>query len=329
VAAKKNEKRETLAVVAFGGNFLIPKGDPGYQADQLRYARTAVKTLMRLVEKGFKLVVVHGNGPQVGMEMILVEEAANQVPTVTLDVCVAKTQGAIAYLLEHAFREELAKKKLDIPVASLVTSVEIDAQDSAMKKPTKPVGYFFNSVQAKRLIKEKRWTMVEDAGRGWRKVVPSPKPIGIPCIESIKALVKTGAIVIAGGGGGIPITVKNDQYVGIEAVIDKDYTAALLGNLLGADILINLTPVECVAVNFGTSQERKLYTISVQEALKHLADGHFAAGSMAPKIAATCEFLQKGGEQSLITSGKSLVAALRGRTGTRIVSGLPQQNLFD
>ena len=308
-----------LAVVAFGGNALLRPEDSGTAAQQLDRAREAVRELLPILGRGYELVVVHGNGPQVGNILIQAEAAADRVARQPLDFCVAQTQGAMGYLLELAFNNELERAGFRKEVVTTVTQVEVDAADPAFARPSKPIGPFFSADEAKRLQEETGWTMVEDAGRGWRKVVPSPKPRAIRGVEVAAALINRGHIVIAAGGGGVPVVVTEDGDVrGVEAVIDKDYAASMLAASLQADLFIVLTGVERVSRDFGKPSARPLPELSVAEARRLLAEGQFPPGSMGPKVDAAIRYIEAGGREVLITRAESLEKALEGATGTRI-----------
>jgi carbamate kinase len=308
-----------LAVVAFGGNALLRPEDPGTTAAQLLRAREAVRHLLPILARGYELVVVHGNGPQVGNLIIQSELAAAQVPPQTLDFCVAETQGSIGFLLELAFANELPRAGFRKEVATFLTQVQVDAADPAFLTPSKPIGPFFSRERAAVLQENLGWMMVEDSGRGWRKVVASPRPLAIRGLAVAAALVNRGHIVVAAGGGGIPVVVTEDGQVrGVEAVIDKDYTASLLASSLSADVFIILTGVEQVARDFGKPTETPLSELDVATARALLAMGQFPPGSMGPKIDAAVRFVEAGGRQVLITRAESLADALEGRTGTLV-----------
>lgn len=308
-----------LAVVAFGGNALLRPEDSGSTAEQLARARQAVRHLLPILGRGFELIVVHGNGPQVGNILIQSELAADRIPPQTLDVCVAQTEGSLGFLLELAFANELPHAGFRKEVITLVTQVEVDAADPAFLAPSKPIGPFLSRERAALLEATHGWTMVEDSGRGWRKVVASPKPRSVRGLESIAALVTRGHIVIAAGGGGIPVVVSEEGQVrGVEAVIDKDYAASMLAASLSADLFIILTGVERVARDFGKPTETPLPEIKLDMARRLLAEGQFPAGSMGPKIDAAIAFVEAGGKEVLITRAESLSEALEGRTGTVI-----------
>jgi carbamate kinase len=313
--------RPKIALVAFGGNAMLPDDQKGLQSEQMRNARRAAELMVHIVRKGYELIIVHGNGPQVGNLLIQMEEAANKIPPYSLDVCDAMTEGSMGFLLERALINELRRRSIDKEVASLVTQVVVDKEDPAFAQPTKPVGPFYQRFRAQELIREKKWTMVEDAGRGYRKVVPSPKPIDVVNNRIIRELVEAGRIVIAAGGGGIPVIINgNGLFEGVEAVIDKDYAASLLAREVKADLFIILTAIERVFIDFGKPGQREAPVLTVEEARAYLAEGQFPPGSMGPKIRAAIEYIEAGGREVLITKDAHLKAALINRSGTRIVA---------
>jgi carbamate kinase len=288
-------------------------------AQQLERAREAVRMLLPILGKGYELIVVHGNGPQVGNILIQAEQAADRVPPQPLDFCVAQTEGSMGFLLELAFDNELPRAGFRKQVVTIMTQVEVDAADPAFQKPSKPVGPFFAKDRAERMQKEAGWTMVEDAGRGWRKVVASPKPRAVRGVEIAAALINRGHIVVAAGGGGIPVVISDDGEVrGVEAVIDKDYAASMLAASLSANLFIILTGVDRVSRDFGKPTQAALPTLDVATAKRLLAEGQFPAGSMGPKIDAAIRFVEAGGHEVLITRAESLSEALEGKSGTYI-----------
>ncbi len=309
-----------LAVVAFGGNALLRPEDHGTQEEQIARAKQAARWLAEIVRHGYKLIVVHGNGPQVGNILIQAEEASTKIPPQSLDVCVAQTEGSIGFMLQQAMRNRLESIGLGGEVATILTEVEVDVSDIAFKRPTKPIGPFFTRYRAEALERDLGWTMREDAGRGWRHVVPSPKPLRVLNIETISHMLDSAAVVIAAGGGGIPVVRGRDgQWRGIEAVIDKDYASAKLATDLKADIFIILTGVPKVAIDFGKPTQRYLERMTVAEAEQHMADGQFPAGSMGPKVDSALQFVKSAKKQVLITDVEVLREALEGKDGTLIV----------
>jgi len=310
-----------LAVVAFGGNALIRTGQEGTQWEQLENARQTAKALIPILKDGYGLVIVHGNGPQVGNILIQVEEGVTKVPPLSLDVCVAMSEGSIGYMLERAIRNEFRQSRGRRPdVVAMITEVVVDQRDPGFRRPTKPIGPFYPRFRADDLMRRHGWTMIEDAGRGWRKVVPSPRPLRVVQSAAIKRAAESGGVVIAGGGGGIPVyRTRGGDLRGVEAVIDKDYTASVIATDLDADLFVILTGVDQVSINFGRPGQKGIRAMDVAQARAHQADGQFPEGSMGPKIRAAIEFVEKTGREVLITSTERLLQAVRGRAGTRIV----------
>jgi carbamate kinase len=310
-----------LAVVAFGGNALLRPEDRGTQEEQIARAKQAARWLAEIVRHDYNLIVVHGNGPQVGNILVQAEEASTKIPPQSLDVCVAQTEGSMGFMLQQAIRNRLESVGLGGDVATVLTEVEVDANDPAFKRPTKPIGPFFTRYRAEALERDLGWTMREDSGRGWRHVVPSPRPLRILNLETIRLMMHSAAVVIAAGGGGIPVVRGRDgQWRGIEAVIDKDFASALLAQQLAADLYIVLTGVPRVALDFGKPTQRDIERLTVAEAEKHLASGQFPAGSMGPKIEAAIQFVRGSGKDVLITDVEHLREALEGKDGTLIVA---------
>lgn len=311
-----------LAVVAVGGNSLITDKHHPDVPHQWDAVRETCHHLADMVEDGWTLVVTHGNGPQVGYILRRNELAAHEVHPTPLDVIGADTQGSIGYMLQQALRNELNSRGIDKPVVSVVTQVLVDRDDPGFQNPNKPIGGFLSEEDARR-FEEEGWQVVEDAGRGWRRVVASPIPLEVVEQDAIQTLTNAGDIVIAVGGGGIPVVQNRKgelrELSGVYAVIDKDRASALLAQEIGADLLLISTAVEKVALNFGKPDVQWLDRITLAEAKQYLAEGkHFAAGSMAPKIEAVVSFLENGGKQALITDPANIARALRGETGTFI-----------
>ena len=318
VAAVPPVKRK-LAVVAFGGNALLRPEDRGTQEEQIARAKQAARWLAEIVRRGVQLIVVHGNGPQVGNILVQAEEASTKIPPQSLDLCVAQTEGAIGFLLQQAIRNRLEGIGNAGEVATILTEVEVDPTDPAFKRPTKPIGPFFTRYRAEALERDLGWTMREDAGRGWRHVVPSPRPLRILNLGTIAHMLEHAEVVIAAGGGGIPVVRGRDgQWRGIDAVIDKDFASALLAVKLNADLYVILTGVRAVAVDFGKPTQRTLDRITLADAARYLAAGQFPAGSMGPKIEAAMQFVRATGKQVLITDVEHLREALEERDGTMI-----------
>ncbi|MFW6128785.1 MAG: carbamate kinase [Candidatus Aminicenantaceae bacterium] len=308
-----------IALIAFGGNAILPKGQRGLQSEQMKNASKAAKLMIHIVKKGYELIIVHGNGPQVGNLLIQMEESINKVPPFTLETCDAMTEGSMGFMLEKAIINELRKESLDKEVATLITQVIVDREDSAFENPTKPVGPFYSKYRAQMLTREKKWKMIEDSGRGYRKVVPSPKPIDIVPKRIIRELINSGKIIITAGGGGIPVIINNrGLFEGVEAVIDKDFASSLIASEVMADLFIILTNVDRVYLNFGTPEEKPLSEMTVEEAEEYFKQGHFPPGSMGPKIKASINYINKGGKEVLITSSNYLKSALINRSGTKI-----------
>jgi carbamate kinase len=308
-----------LAVVAIGGNSLIKDRMHQSVRDQYIAAHETSEHVAAMVQEGWNVVVGHGNGPQVGFILRRSEIAAHELHEVPLDVCGADSQGAIGYALAQNLQNVLRRRGIDRPVAAVVTQVEVARDDPAFLNPSKPIGSFMNEAEALRRQQRDGWDVVEDASRGWRRVVASPRPRRIVEIEAIKALVEAGEIVIAVGGGGIPVAADaTGDLAGVEAVIDKDLGCSLLARDLGAELLLISTAVEKVALDFGTPAQRWVDHLTLAEARRYLAEGvHFAAGSMAPKIEAIIEYLEEGGTRAIVTDPPNLAAALAGRTGTQ------------
>lgn len=318
---KTSDGRHPVALVAFGGNALLRPEDRGTQEEQIARAKQAARWLAEIVRHGYRLVVVHGNGPQVGNILIQAEEASTKIPPQSLDVCVAQTEGSMGFMLQQAIRNRLEAIGIGGEVATVLTEVEVDPADPGFKRPTKPIGPFFTRYRAEALERDLGWTMREDSGRGWRHVVASPRPIRILNVGTIAKMVETASVVIAAGGGGIPVVRGRDgQWRGIDAVIDKDFASALLGSELNADLFIILTGVPKVALDFGKPAQRNVDRLTVDEAQKHYDEGQFPAGSMGPKIAAAIQFVRSTGTSVMITDVEHLREALDGQEGTLIVA---------
>lgn len=312
----KNKKR---IVIALGGNAL---GDT--LAEQMQAVKITAKNIVDLVESGCEVIIAHGNGPQVGFINNAMTEYTNNHNTgnyIPLSVCVAMSQAYIGYDLQNALMEEFAVRKLDIPpIATLITQVVVDENDSAFKNPTKPIGQFMTKEEGEEKAKELNWIVKEDAGRGYRRVVASPKPVAIAESTAIKAMLNENALVICCGGGGIPVVRVGKHLKGMPAVIDKDFAASVLAKELDADMLIILTAVEKVAVNFGKPDQKWLDSMTVSEAKKYCEEGQFAPGSMLPKVQACMQFVENsGGKEAMITLLEKAKEAINGNTGTRIL----------
>jgi carbamate kinase len=308
------------ALLAVGGNSLIRAGETGTMAEQLANARRTAAAIVSLIREGWRLVITHGNGPQVGAQLLRSEAAVEQLPGETLDMCGAATQGEIGYLLSHALREELAKAHLAVPVASVITQTVVSSDDPAMQRPTKPIGPFYGREESERRKRLFGWSMVPDSGRGYRRVVPSPEPVEIIETDVIRTLLDSGVLVVACGGGGIPVVRRSDGLLeGVEAVIDKDRASALLASSLGMQAFIISTDTKFVYLDYGKPTQRPLTTVAVAELEKQQAAGQFPPGSMGPKIEAALRFLRDGGQEVVITSYECLRSAMKGSGGTHIV----------
>ncbi len=308
-------------VIAIGGNSLIPDGDHQTVQDQYAAAAETGDHIAGLVEKGWEVAISHGNGPQVGFILRRSELASSELHEIPLDYCGADTQGAIGYMLQQNLVNDFRQRGIDKSVVTVVTQVEVDASDPAFGNPAKPIGSFMDEEEAMRRRDEEGWDVLEDAGRGWRRVVASPQPMRIVELDVIRGLLDAGVITIAVGGGGIPVVENADgDLEGIAAVIDKDLASAMLANQVDADLLLISTAVEQVALNFGTPEQRWVDQFTLAEVKQYLEEGgHFAEGSMAPKMRAVVQFLEAGGKEALITNPANLERAMNGETGTRIV----------
>ena len=314
------ESDRKIAVVAFGGNAVDPTGNSTAE-EMWEHIRRACRCVMVLLEEDYRVVLTHGNGPQIGRLLIRMDQTRKTLPPMPMDVCVADTQAAIGYMIQQSLLNMTRRVGRDHPIATIVTQVEVDPADPAFQNPTKPIGPFYDPSEAKTIGGAHGWRLVPDANRGYRRVVPSPRPVKIIELPVIRRLVNAGTIVITVGGGGIPVVLKDEDYAGVEAVIDKDLASALLARNLNAYTFIILTAVDQVCLDFAKPTQRPLARITTDEARAHLADGQFPAGSMGPKIEAALEFLEGNSGEVLITSLESLPKAIRGETGTRLVCG--------
>lgn len=310
------------AVIAIGGNSLIK--DKAHKTVPDQYAATAetCKHIADMIVQGWDVVITSGNGPQVGFILRRSELAAHELHEVPLDYCGADTQGAIGYMIQRAMYNEFSKRKIQKEAASIVTQVLVDKEDPAFQNPSKPIGSFMEESEARRREKDENWAIKEDSGRGWRRVVPSPIPKHIVELESIRALNRDGIIVYAVGGGGIPVIKNNNgELEGVAAVIDKDRASSLLANGLNADLLLISTAVEQVYLNYGKDNQQPILKMDHIKAQQYIKEGHFAAGSMLPKIESCVEFIKRGGKKAIITNPENITRALNGETGTTIVQG--------
>jgi len=309
-------------VVAFGGNALQQSGDNGDAESQFRNARETCKRLVDIIQERYSILITHGNGPQIGEIMLKDEHSKELFPPMPMDVCNAESQGMIGYMIQRYIINYLKRQKrsysMNFPVMTILTQTLVDADDPAFANPTKPIGPYYTAEQAQQLRAEKGWMMVEQKN-GFRRLVPSPMPVDIIESPAIRTLFAEGWIIIACGGGGIPVIQRPDGTLyGVEGVVDKDHTAAMLARIVNADILLILTTVEKVSLNYGQPNETHLDTITVEQAKQYQAEGHFPPGSMGPKVAAAIRFIEEGGEKAIITSLDCSLKALHGETGTTI-----------
>ncbi|MGD1043874.1 MAG: carbamate kinase [Bacteroidota bacterium] len=306
-------------LVAVGGNSLIRAGQRGTIAEQRENARLTAECIAGIVARGYSLVVTHGNGPQVGAQLLRSEAGSSQTYTLPLDICVAMTQGEIGFMLQNSMQMTFRKLGINRSVVTVVTQVVVDKNDPAFQRPTKPIGPFYSKETAERKRKELGWSIIEDAARGYRRVVASPLPKDIVELEVIKGCLERNIVVITVGGGGIPVIYEGGEVKGMEAVIDKDRASALLAAKLGIEHFIISTEVPEVYINYKRPNQQKLRSITVAETKKHFADGQFSEGSMRPKIEAAMDFLNNGGKIVTITDPEHLITALDGEAGTRII----------
>lgn len=305
-------------VIALGGNAILQPGQEATFETQFENVRKSAEVIARIINKGHTVVVTHGNGPQVGNILRQNEEAKHVVPSMPLVICSAESQGFIGYMLEQALRNELLKLNNETPVTVMLTQTEVSIDDPDFDDPSKPIGVFYSEEEAKQLGTEKGWTVKEDAGRGWRRVVASPEPKSIIGSNTIQQLSEMGTIVVASGGGGVPVVKKDDgTYEGIDAVIDKDRSAFKLAEEINADLFMILTDVENVYINYGKPDQEILTEVTLEEANKYVSEGHFSAGSMGPKMEAAIKFAQTG-KRAIICSLDQADQAMQGKIGTHI-----------
>jgi carbamate kinase len=311
-------KNMSKIVLAIGGNAIIKEGQKGTIQEQMQNINESVEPVLGLIDQGNTVVITHGNGPQVGNALIKSQLAEEVVPAFPLAVLNAETQGNLGYLIQQAFRNKMAERNIGKTVATVVTQVVVSKEDPAFQTPTKPVGPFYTQEQLDKILETEKIDFVEDSGRGYRRVVASPKPTKIIEKDAINALLEKEIVVITAGGGGIPVAEENGILTGVDAVIDKDFASALLAAEIEADYLFILTGVAQVAIHFGTPQQQNLLEMSIDDALRYMDEGHFPKGSMGPKIEAAILFLKKGGKNVIITSIDKLEDALAGKSGTRV-----------
>ncbi len=313
------DTNKKTALVAIGGNSLIKTGEQGTLDQQFKNALETARNIVKMIKKGWKVVITHGNGPQVGAALIRSERGSGEAYTQTLDVCVATTQSEIGYLLQKAFYQELKQQNLNYAVTVVPTMVVVDQNDPAFKNPTKPIGPFYDKKEAELKKAKLGWNVVEDANRGWRRVVPSPEPLDIVEIDVIRSLLDLGIITIALGGGGIPVYFKGSKIYGCEAVIDKDRSSALLASQLKVDLFLISTATDYVYLNYKKPNQKPIVSINSDEAEKYYNEGHFPPGSMGPKIQSAIKYLRNVGGKVIITSYEYIEEALEGKAGTIIL----------
>lgn len=307
-----------ICVIAIGGNAILSEQNQGTISEQIENIRLACEQIVELIRQGYRLVITHGNGPQVGQTLLRHKLSSPAVSEGTLDTCGAETQGLLGYLIQQGLHNELSKANIKKEVVSVITQVVVDKDDKAFANPTKPIGPFYSQEEAEALALQCGKRIVEDSGRGYRLVVPSPQPVDIVEKKTISALLESGAIVIAAGGGGIPVIEDHGELSGIEAVIDKDLASGILAEMIGADYMLLLTGVEQVSIYYRQPNEQKLGVVSSEEAEQYLQDGQFPEGSMAPKVRAAIRFVKQGGKKAFITTLSNICPALQGKKGTFI-----------
>ncbi len=310
-------------LIAIGGNAILQPDEDGSYNEQRRNIAITCSHIANIIQKGYDVIITHGNGPQVGNILLRNDLAEGIAPPMPMDVCVAESQGQIGYMIQQSLANTLEKRGMECSVVAVITQVVVDAKDDAFETPTKPIGPYYPEGEAERLAKEKGWTMMEDRARGgYRRVVPSPEPITIVESETIKRLAQDDErknIIIAAGGGGVPVVRTEHGYEGLEAVVDKDLASQVLASSINACLLIMLTDVDKAAIHFGSPEQEDLSELTVTDAKKYLREGHFPPGSMGPKILSAIRFLEKGGEMVIITTPANLESALNQKNGTRIV----------
>jgi len=307
------------AVIAIGGNSILRAEQKGTIQEQFANTIETAEHVADMIMMGYELVITHGNGPQVGNMLLMSEKTEEILYPLLLDICDSNTQGSMGYMIQQTLGNVLKKRKIKKSVVTVVTQVVVDRNDSAFKKPTKPIGSFYSKENAEKYRKEKKWDIIEDAGRGYRRVVPSPEPLEIVENEVIQKLVDDDVIVIAVGGGGIPVVKEKNFLKGVEAVIDKDLASSLLASNINAELLLISTNVEKVFLNYNKPNQKGIDRMTVKDAKKYLSEEHFPPGSMGPKIEAGIRFLEKGGKEVIITSPECIGDALKNKTGTHII----------
>lgn len=310
----------SLRIVSLGGNALIRRGEKGTIEEQFAHTGECMRQISRMIGDGYRIVITHGNGPIVGNIMIRNEAARNTVPPMPLYICDADSEGGVGFMIQQTIYNHLRMIDPARDVVTVITQVVVDKDDEAFRKPTKPIGPFYSAVEAELLEQGKGWRLVEDSGRGYRRAVPSPRPLKVIESRVIKHLADIGVVVIAAGGGGVPVAEVEGTLQGVEAVIDKDLATSVLAREIGAVSIVILTQVEMVYLNYGRRGQRGLREVTLEEMKAYHRQGHFPPGSMGPKIEAAIEFLDGGGEEVIITSPELMGAAMEGKTGTRIYS---------
>ncbi len=316
VGTMHNDTR--FCIISLGGNALIRRDEKGTIEEQFAHTDACMRQISKLIKDGYRVVITHGNGPIVGNIVIRNESARNTVPPMPLYICDADSEGGIGFMIQQTLYNQLRRIDAARDVVTVITQVVVDKDDPAFLHPTKPIGPFYSVEEARILETTRGWKLSEDSGRGYRRVVPSPRPVRIVEAGVIKQLALDGVIVIAAGGGGVPVTEAGEDLRGVDAVIDKDLSTSLLARDMGADRFINLTQVDAVYLNFGKKDQNALREVTLEEIMEYRQRGHFPPGSMGPKIDAAIEFLEAGGREVLITSPELIEAAVEGRAGTRI-----------
>lgn len=307
-------------VIALGGNALQQKGEEATSENELKNVMVTAKHIASIVKEGYRVVITHGNGPQAGRLLIQQECAKHETPPMPMDVCGAMSQGMIGYHIQQGLQNEFKRQGIDKPVCAVITQVEVDEKDRAFENPTKPIGPFYSEEEAKALVEIKGYAVKRDANRGFRRVVASPEPISVIEIEAVKKLVESGFVVITAGGGGVPVIQKECGLVGVEAIIDKDLASGVVAEKIGADILMILTEVENAYINFGKANQQALTEVTAEELMRYKDEGHFAAGSMLPKVEVAARFVRsRPWRHAVITSLNNAVAGLKGEKGTIVV----------
>jgi carbamate kinase len=314
-------KKKKTAVVALGGNAITREGEKDTISRQFANTKESLAGIVGLIRDGYNLAITHGNGPQVGNAILRVELAKDNATYLPLQICVADTEGGIGYMIEQCLQNRLREEGINRDVVTIVTQVVVDKNDPSIKNPTKFIGQFYSKEEAKSFAKKSGWVVKEDSKRGWRRVVASPVPLEIVEKKTVKKLVDIGTIAIAAGGGGVPVYRENGELKGLDAVIDKDRASAVLAHDIGAELLLILTGVEKVALNFGTLLQRDLDKVTLKDLKEYLVEGHFPPGSMGPKIEAAIQFLESGGKEVIITSIEKAHESVKKKAGTRIVHG--------